>query len=103
MPTHTEGGYLIRLGPVVYEPKGGGSFTLGDAWRELVGVACCAIIRDLDGVTVMRRGYGSTELLRRDGVFRDRWSNESRRQALGRYHPWFRNAEPSPLPALRAA
>lgn len=89
----TEGGYLIRLDHVLYEPKGGGTFSLGAAWRDLIGVGVCAIVRAVDGVEVMRRGLNATTLLRRDGTYRDRWQDQSRRSMLGRYHPWFRHAE----------
>lgn len=87
-----EVGYLIGLGPVVYEPKGGGTFTLGDAWYELIGVGGCRIIRATDGATIMRRGFGHTELLYRDGIFRTRWAWESERSLFGQHHPWFRCA-----------
>lgn len=88
------GGYLIRLDHQVFEPKGpaGGSFTLGQAWRELIGVANCGIIRDLDGVEIMRRGMGHTEFLYRDGVWRTRWAWNSERSLFCQHDSWFRCA-----------
>lgn len=45
--------YLIKLGPVTYERRGGGGFTLPEAMRELRGVGHASVLR-LDGTTVVR-------------------------------------------------
>lgn len=46
--------YLIAIDHVIYERKGGGTFTLPDALRELRGVAGARILR-LDGTVAVRR------------------------------------------------
>jgi hypothetical protein len=61
--------YLIELGPVVYEPKGGGTFTLPQALSELRGVRGARILR-ADDLTVAVLDAGDIAHLthvRRDG------------------------------------
>lgn len=50
--------YLIQMGPVVYERRGGGTFTLVEAMREVYGVADTRILRT-DGTVVVRRAGSS--------------------------------------------
>jgi hypothetical protein len=44
--------YLIKLGPVTYERRGGGGFTLPEAMREVYGVGYASVLRE-DGTTVV--------------------------------------------------
>lgn len=61
--------YLIELGPVIYEPKGGGTFTLPEALDELRGVRAARILR-ADDLTVAVLDAGDVAHVthvRRDG------------------------------------
>jgi hypothetical protein len=53
--------YLIKLGPVTYERKGGGGFTLPEAMSEVYGVGQASILR-LDGTVVVRNAGSSVEV-----------------------------------------
>jgi hypothetical protein len=44
--------YLIQIDHVIYEPRGGGSFTLSDALRELHGCGHARILR-IDGTVAV--------------------------------------------------
>lgn len=55
--------YLIQIDHLIYEKRDGSGFTLGEAWRELVGVGNCRILRITKAgtlVTVCRRGLNSS-------------------------------------------
>ena len=61
------GGYLVQVDHAIYEPKGGGSFTLGDAWRAIQHVGNAAVRRDDAELTLVyeRRGISGTPVLSR--------------------------------------
>lgn len=72
------GGYLwsdvVGRHHVVYEPKGGGTATLLEAWEHLRGVACCAILQEqADGslLVIAKRGTGSWQ--HRSGQYLRSW------------------------------
>jgi hypothetical protein len=48
--------YLIQLGPVTYEPKGGGTFTLTEALSQVLGVRNARILREDGTVAVEDAG-----------------------------------------------
>lgn len=52
--------YLIQLGPVVYERRGGGGFTLPEALREVYGVGWATILRQDGTVAVADAGSATT-------------------------------------------
>lgn len=54
--------YLIQLGPVTYEPKGGGSWSLPEALREVYGVGNARILRT-DGTVAVSSAGSSTVLI----------------------------------------
>lgn len=54
--------YLIKLGPVTYERKGGGGFTLPEALDEVYGVGYASILR-LDGTEVVSDAGSSYAVL----------------------------------------
>ena len=71
--------YLLEVGPVIYEPKGGGTFTLTQALHELRGVLGARILRvgdlsvavldagDIAHVTHVRRDGRHTTVTRQKG------------------------------------
>jgi hypothetical protein len=50
--------YLIQIDHVVYERRGGGSFTLPEAMREVYGVGNARVLRE-DGTEVIRAAGSS--------------------------------------------
>lgn len=53
--------YLIQIDHIVYERKGGGTFTLPEAMREVRGFRNARVLRDDAQQTVVVRDAGSTE------------------------------------------
>lgn len=51
--------YLIAFDHIVYEPRGGGSWTLPQAMREVYGVGHARVLR-MDGTTVVRDAGNAT-------------------------------------------
>lgn len=61
--------YLLELGPIIYEPKGGGTFTLPQALDEVRGVRGARILR-ADDLTIAVFDAGDIAQMthvRRDG------------------------------------
>lgn len=61
--------YLLELGSVIYEPKGGGTFTLPQALDELRGVHGARILRadDLSVAVLDASDVARVTHVRRDG------------------------------------
>lgn len=55
--------YLIQLGPVVYERKGGGAFTLPEARREVYGVGDARILREHDESLAVDNAGSDTQVV----------------------------------------
>lgn len=54
--------YLIRVDHITYERRGGGTFTLVEAMRELLGVRNAQVLRE-DGTLAVDRAGSTTQVV----------------------------------------